>query len=145
MTLEELLTGYEFLVTYRPLADELSVEDSLPSGIETSVLAANASPDPAQTAHELCRKAAGRRTAVILPGTSFDASGTRHGRGAGWYDRFLATAPREWVRIGVCTPRQFSVVPLVRKPWDQPMDYVFILGDVCVLRRTGARTSIPGA
>jgi len=127
MTLEKLLSSYEFLITYKPLADEVSVD--VPSGIEAFALPADASQDPAQVAHEAARRSNGRRTALILPGTSFDASGTRHGRGAGWYDRFLRAAPNEWLRIGVCAARQWSAQPLTRKPWDEPVDYVLVYKD----------------
>lgn len=77
--------------------------------------------------------------AVFLPGKQFDALGTRHGRGGGWYDRFLAAVPSSWVRIGFCTESQFSETPLFRQPWDQPVDYVVIAGDQIVLHETHAR------
>lgn len=71
--------------------------------------------------------------AVLMPGRRFDAAGTRHGQGGGWYDRFLARVPDEWLRIGFSYDDQLSPTPLIRKEWDQQMDYV-----VVVSRETGA-------
>lgn len=40
--------------------------------------------------------------AVLVPGVAFDPSGDRLGRGAGFYDRFLATLPQTAHIVGVC-------------------------------------------
>lgn len=61
---------------------------------------------------------------LFIPGTAFDAFGTRHGRGGGWYDRFLALAPRSWLRIGIAKRAQISNTPLEREAWDEPMDWL---------------------
>ena len=61
---------------------------------------------------------------ILIPGRTFDARGTRHGKGAGWYDRFLSTVPADWLRVGFCYNEQFSKEPLTRQEWDEPMDYV---------------------
>jgi len=84
--------------------------------------------DPFLFAVEILRAYAeeGRNRPVylLIPGTRFDALSTRHGRGGGWYDRFLSRIPREWRRIGVCGPGQWSEETLSRKSWDEPMDEV---------------------
>jgi 5-formyltetrahydrofolate cyclo-ligase len=90
-------------------------------------IAPDARLDPAQEATIACERVGTLRTAVLLPGTQFDASGTRHGRGGGWYDRFLAQVPEEWIRIGVALPEQFSQTALTRQSWDQPVDYVCVI------------------
>lgn len=72
-------------------------------------------------------------TYLLIPGTKFDEAGTRHGRGGGWYDRFLATAPAHWLRIGVVADNQWSNTKLIRQEWDQPMDG-FLFSDSATVR-----------
>jgi 5-formyltetrahydrofolate cyclo-ligase len=43
---------------------------------------------------------------VLVPGVAFDAAGNRLGRGAGFYDRFLATLPQSAHIVGVCFENQ---------------------------------------
>ena len=70
-----------------------------------------------------------RRPAFIfVPGRAFDGTGTRHGKGAGWYDRFLGVVPQEWLRIGICYTEQFSSESLIRESWDEPMDFICVAG-----------------
>lgn len=64
----------------------------------------------------------GKKVYILIPGKRFDHLGTRHGRGGGWYDRFLSAVPREWLRIGVVGTGSLSAQPLIRRPWDEPMD-----------------------
>jgi hypothetical protein len=80
----------------------------------------------------------GKNVCVFVPGTSFDSFGTRHGRGGGWYDRFLSAIPREWLRIGVATLSSFkNDTKLKRQLWDEQVDYILIFNseltswDVC--------------
>ncbi len=58
---------------------------------------------------------------VIVPGRKFDRQLTRHGRGGGYYDRFLCNTSA--IKIGVCFHDQL-VNRLVRKPHDIPMDII---------------------
>lgn len=81
----------------------------------------------------------GKSVALFIPGRRFDQFGTRHGRGFGWYDRFLAGVPPEWVRIGVLSPELLHE-KLERKNWDQPVDYLLIRDDTgYAIVETGAR------
>jgi len=98
--------------------------------------------DPREVVAHAIETVQGRIAAILIPGRRFDASGTRHGKGAGWYDRFLAQVPASWTRIGFCFDDQFSDEPLVRESWDEPMDYVVVVprdGRDPVLYTTGAR------
>lgn len=61
---------------------------------------------------------------IFLPGQKFDLTGTRKGRGFGWYDRLLTELPIDWIRIGVAKEKQLSKTPLKRYPWDQPVDWL---------------------
>lgn len=67
----------------------------------------------------------GRIRAWIVPGLAFASDGLRLGYGGGWYDRFLAAAPREAAKIGVAYPFQL-VADLPREPHD------ILLSDIVV-------------
>lgn len=55
---------------------------------------------------------------VLVPGLAFDANGGRLGRGAGFYDRYLATLPQDCVTIGVCFACQcIGAVPCTAHDW----------------------------
>jgi len=82
--------------------------------------------DPFAYADNVVRVVGSLSCGVLVPGSRFDASGTRHGRGRGWFDRFLSAIPLEWVRIGVTDISHFSKKNLTRKPWDEPVDWIII-------------------
>lgn len=59
---------------------------------------------------------------VLVPGVAFGESGERIGMGAGFYDRFLARAPRA---LRVAVAYDFQVLEkLEQKEWDQPVHWV---------------------
>lgn len=63
--------------------------------------------------------------AVLVPGLAFDSAGRRLGRGAGFYDRFLAgrATAESPIRIGVCFAIQLvDAVPA--EPHDLPMNRI---------------------
>lgn len=57
---------------------------------------------------------------VLVPGVAFDELGGRIGRGAGFYDRFLATLPASAVRCGIAFDEQV-VTLLPSEPHDVSM------------------------
>ena len=60
---------------------------------------------------------------VLLPVVAWDHTGTRLGRGGGFYDRLLAGLDPRVVRVGLAY--EFQVFPeLPRDPWDVSMHYV---------------------
>lgn len=60
---------------------------------------------------------------ILVPGIAFDQAGNRLGRGAGFYDRFLARVSPACTLIGVCHTRQIvPCVPCDRH--DRPVDHV---------------------
>ena len=61
--------------------------------------------------------------AFICPGLAFDRNGGRLGRGRGFYDRMLANATPDALKIGVCF--EFQIVPeTFSEPHDIHMDAV---------------------
>ena len=118
------------VVGYSPMQDEPGYEAFLSAnGIPPSDFLIPASKEilPEETARMLREKYASKSVAIFMPGRRFDASGTRHGRGHGWYDRLLAGVPEEWLRVGVLSPELLSVEPLQRESWDQPVDILLVV------------------
>lgn len=118
-------------ITYVPLRTEVPFKDFIHVSENARIyeIQPRAAQDPAQEAAAAEEAAAGCRTAIFIPGKRFDATGTRHGQGGGWYDRFLALVPLGWIRIGFCFSHQFSKEPLDREAWDQVMDYMCVVND----------------
>ena len=128
--IETILAPYGAFITYVPLRTEVPFLDylSLPSHAVTYEIAPRAALDPLEEARNALTGVKDAKTAILIPGRRFDASGTRHGQGGGWYDRFLAEVPREWLRVGFCYEHQFSTTPLTRESWDQAMDVMCVVG-----------------
>jgi 5-formyltetrahydrofolate cyclo-ligase len=59
----------------------------------------------------------------VVPGLLFDRSGRRLGRGGGHFDRLLARARPDALRVGVC-PAARLVAELPEDPWDVRMHRV---------------------
>lgn len=144
MTLTEALASASAFVTYVPLRTEVPFRDivTLPANAITYEIAPRAALDPFIEAERAMCAVGDRSTAILIPGRRFDAAGTRHGQGGGWYDRFLSKVPKEWTRIGVCYARQFSPEPLPRESWDQQMDLVVVLSPDGDVREYAARRSM---
>lgn len=58
---------------------------------------------------------------ILVPGLAFDLKGGRLGRGAGFYDRFLATLPKKTRLVGVALDEQI-VDQAPRDAFDLPVD-----------------------
>jgi 5,10-methenyltetrahydrofolate synthetase len=73
------------------------------------------SSSPVVAAHDL--------DVILVPGLVFGRDGSRIGRGAGMYDRYLADIPRGVVRVGIGSDQTFvESVPM--DDHDQPMHWV---------------------
>jgi 5-formyltetrahydrofolate cyclo-ligase len=83
---------------------------------------------------------------VVVPGLGFDPTGTRLGRGLGYYDRAIAALRRdgEVTVVGVALDLQV-VSELPRDPWDHAVDLVVTERRVLICRETPAARSFGGA
>ncbi len=124
-----LLRQADVVVGYTPIGDEPQYEHFLKEKNATAgltYLPPHREHSPHDAAKKFVEEYHGKKVCLFIPGRAFDASGTRHGRGGGWYDRFLSEVPREWLRIGVLNAAQLSEMSLTRQSWDEPMDYLLI-------------------
>ena len=126
---KEVISTYQCGISYKPTnlePDPLLVFPELSDKIVHTILPIKSLDisTQVQTSLEACGT---NKTFILVPGREFDKTGTRHGKGAGWYDRFLSAVPQEWLRIGICYESQMSHSPLVRESWDEPMDYVCVV------------------
>ena len=139
---QALIERFPVCITYVPVRDEVDFR-TFCSTADAYEIRPQASLDPRAESLLAIETTQERAVAVLVPGRTFDATGTRHGKGAGWYDRFLSQVPASWTRIGFCFEDQFSQEPLMRQPWDEPMDYVVVVPRADgspALYETGARS-----
>lgn len=129
--LSQILGVYEAVVVYVPLSKEVQYADLIDCNLSARIfpVSNDKSVDPLFEARRIRDAVCDLTTAILLPGREFDSSGTRHGRGGGWYDRFLPEVPTTWTRIGICRESQFCEVPLTREAWDQPVDKILIVSN----------------
>jgi 5-formyltetrahydrofolate cyclo-ligase len=117
------------VIGFAPMQDEPAYETFLSqNGFSPSDFLIPASKEilPEEIGQTLREKYPDDSVAVFMPGRRFDVTGTRHGRGHGWYDRLLSHLPEKWLRVGVLSPNLLSAEPLVRQSWDQPVDVLLI-------------------
>ena len=122
------LSKYPVGIEYMPREKEVSPLDLLVTLTPRIVytIQPRASLIPASEAAAAERVVGYRHAFILIPGRHFDAAGTRHGTGGGWYDRFLGIVPHTWLRIGCCYADQFSDESLARQTWDEPVDEVVV-------------------
>ncbi len=114
-------------IVHDPLPGEPDYRDaSFPLSLYVSrlILPTDKNADPFAWAKTCAERFADDRPFLLIPGRRFDAHGTRHSKGHGWYDRFLSQVPRTWLRIGVADATHISFSRLERRPWDESVDWV---------------------
>lgn len=127
--LQSIVNSCDAVILYRPLGGEVDYSiDSLPIKLvaERFLLTNEKTSNPIALAKFCTDKYEGSNVYLLVPGTRFDIFGSRHGRGGGWYDRFLSKIPKNWIRIGVGSIATFSTIPIIKNTWDQSMDWLLI-------------------
>jgi 5-formyltetrahydrofolate cyclo-ligase len=127
--LEKIILDCKNFVGYTPLIGDLDYT-SMPMLKNLSknilLLPNNKDSDPLIWADKCRALFYNESTIILIPGQRFDIYGTRHGRGGGWYDRFLSAVPKEWVRIGFINNNKLFMSPLPRQEWDELVDWVIV-------------------
>lgn len=127
--LSEELAQVVGIVQYEPIGDEPDSDEYLKRlniAVPTYRTRPNTTETPEQAFSNALQLIGSGKGAIFLPGREFDTTGTRHGRGGGWYDRFLSMAPRTWLKVGVARGEHLSHEKLERKPWDEPVDFLLV-------------------
>lgn len=125
------------VVMYDPIPGEIANLEHFVSDLthkKRLVLPKDKSVDPFVYAALISKECSDGKVCIFIPGTMFDAHGTRHGRGGGWFDKFLSAIPCTWIRVGVTTNQNFSNSRLERKLWDEPVDYVLVVSGASLCR-----------
>lgn len=129
-----MITNTDFVVLYSAMTDEIPIEQipnfELIKDKPNFIIPPTHKIDPNEIAKNILNifftltQKTNPHVLIFLPGQKFDLMGTRKGRGFGWYDKLLAELPNNWIRIGIATPSQISDTPLIRNPWDQPVNWL---------------------
>jgi len=127
--LQKLVSVYTASILYIPIQSEIDYSNPLfvlkiPD--KKFTLPKEKNSDPFELVFQCIDKFKNDKVLLLIPGKSFDKYGTRHGRGGGWFDRFLSEVPPEWLRIGVIDKSGLSNSKLPKQEWDQVVDWVLI-------------------
>lgn len=117
------------VILYEPFEDEVDYRiKSFPIDLppKNFVISKSKNNDPIKMAKICVENYKEANPYLLVPGTCFDIFGTRHGRGVGWYDRFLSQVPKSWLRVGICPTSKFFTTQIKRNDWDQLMDWLLI-------------------
>jgi len=127
--LKNIINLYDGSIYYTPITEEIDYANCslfTNSVSKKIILPSNKEADPFKWAIKSIETFSSENVYILIPGRMFDTTGTRHGRGGGWYDRFLSQIPKSWIRIGITDTKHFSKDILARNSWDEPMDWVIV-------------------
>lgn len=127
--LQKLVSQCEVSILYIPTKTEVNYNNpSFPLEIHANNLLIPNTRDnnPFELATNCITKFKNTKVCILIPGTEFDIHGTRHGKGAGWYDRFLSKIPSAWLRIGIVDKPKMSHSKLLRQEWDEPVEWIIV-------------------
>lgn len=127
--LKNLVSRCDASILYQPLKGEVDYHNrAFPFDIPLNILTLpnHKDSDPFAWAAKCTSKFKDAKPFILIPGTRFDIRGTRHGKGGGWYDRFLSKVPAGWLRIGIADKSQVSEIKLLRQEWDQSVDWIIV-------------------
>ncbi len=130
--LQQLTAECDASILYAPLAREVEYRDSsfpLKLDMNTIVVPKTKESDPFAWAETCTTQFENKKSYILIPGARFDIYGTRHGRGLGWYDRFLSKIPPTWLTIGIAYESQISASPIRRESWDVPVSFILVRHD----------------
>ena len=128
-------------ILYQPLKGEIDYTDPwfpLELSANRITVPNNKQADPFLWLDKCRRQFKHSKPCILVPGSKFDWSGARQGRGGGWYDRFLSLAPRSWLRIGLVESGTINARLAVRA-WDEPVDWLIWFDGVWRAHQTDAR------
>lgn len=127
--LQKLVSRCTATILYKPIKNEVDYNDSsFPLEIPKNslILSNDKNSDPFKWADDCIDKFKNLKTCILIPGTQFDIYGTRHGKGAGWYDRFLSRIPSAWLRIGIIDKAGMSHSKILKQKWDESVDWIIV-------------------
>jgi hypothetical protein len=123
------VSKYDMCILYNPMSDEVDYsvgEFPIQLAPEKHYIPNNKNTDPFEFAQMFSKRFVDKKVFLLIPGTKFDIYGTRHGRGGGWYDKFLSKIPKRWMRVGVCEEGQFTENKLDANIWDEQIDLLIV-------------------
>ena len=130
---EKTLRECSAFISYTPLVSEIALNTIPILDIQNKkifVVPQDNGTDPFLCADELRTICVAESPCILIPGTQFDTYGTRHGRGGGWYDRFLSRIPVTWIRVGIVRSDAFFESAIPKQPWDEPVDWILVCDEV---------------
>ncbi|OHB10779.1 MAG: hypothetical protein A3G05_02545 [Candidatus Zambryskibacteria bacterium RIFCSPLOWO2_12_FULL_45_14] len=130
--LQKLVSQCTASILYKPTKTEVYYNDfSFPLKIpaDNLFIPKDKDSDPFEWATNCITKFKNKKVCILIPGTLFDIYGTRYGKGAGWYDRFLSKVPSTWLKIGIVDASKILHSKLLRQEWDEPVEWIVIQDD----------------